>query len=674
MHNAKLTIQQHTINEPYAQLFTLIGNIDSDSQPALRNLYTLPSNTTTELNFSQVNRMNSIGLAELLKLIEHLQKNNITVRITSANQTIGLMFNQTGLTHLLNQDCPNASTAQPTTPNATAMLQLVFPQDRQASSQRIQLIGIIDASAAETFLPLYQIPKQSHIELDFSNVERINSMGLAQLLQLFEHWQKQQISIQVSHLNRMISVLFKMTGLTRFISDAAATNSTTLATTAQTPAFTPTSTADKVPHYVIQTPTLPPLHTAHHLALAAHAAQSAQPAHQLTQEHGLQIKTVHQTEPNTHHFELIGIIDATALPCLQSLWAVPPYTTAQLNFAQVLRVNSMGLAQLLKLFEYWQEQHIQIQIINTNRMIGILFKMTGLTRFLANNIEAAPTAPTPQHRAQTAAPTTGYSAPQHTLTPPIAALNSEKLNVWINAQSSQHIQAWQFFSTYLQQHLGRTFNLELIHGTATEHPKAIETMDIVYTNPFVAAQLQLTHHFQPCQRPLNQFEEVTVLIRADDTRQTLEDFQHSTCATTSANTTVYLQGRVILEEHPCNANTLNYVLTGHDIKALQLLLKGKADILFMLSQTYQSLSSLSKKSLRILGQSDTQCAYPMFLTAPQSMHLNTALHDVLLNMGLNSQGRQALAELGFSGWSKPSHEECAQLTQLYTRFNAHKTS
>lgn len=665
MHNATLTIQQHTINEPYSQQFTLIGNIDSNSQPALKNLYTLPANTTTELNFSQVNRMNSLGLAELLKLIEHLQKNNITVRITSANQTIGLMFNQTGLTHLLNQDSLTTATNQPTaelSPSATAMLHIIFPTDGQASPQRIQLIGNIDASAAETFLPLYRVPEQSHIELDFSKVERINSMGLAQLLQLFENWQKQHITIQVSHLNRMIAVLFKMTGLTRFITDAPSTASTKLATTPQTPSFTPASTTNKAPHYIIQTPTLPPLHTPHYLTL------SAQPEHQLTQENGLHIQPVAHAEPHKHHFDLIGIIDATALPILQRLWLVPPNSHAQLNFAQVLRVNSMGLAQLLKLFEHWQEQQIQIQIINTNRMIGILFKMTGLTRFLTDNTDATPTA-APQHPAQSAA---DYSAPQHAA--PATAINSAKLNVWIHVQSSQHIHAWQFFSTYLQQHLDKTFNLELMHGTVTEPSKPIETMDIVYTNPFIATQLQLMHHYQACQRPLNQYEEVTILIRANDTRQSLEDFQHSTCAATSANSTVYLQGRFILEETPGNANTIHYVFTGHDIKALQLLLKGKADILFMLSQTYQGLSSLSKKSLRILGQSETKCAYPMFLTAPHNAHINTTLHDVLLNMGLNSQGRQALAELGFSGWSNPTHDECAQLAQLYTRFNANQTS
>jgi len=45
---------------------------------------------------------------------------------------------------------------------------------------------------------------------------------------------------------------------------------------------------------------------------------------------------------------------------------------------------------LLKLFEHWQKQDISINVTNVNRMIGVLFKMTGLTRFLNDEQKSAP--------------------------------------------------------------------------------------------------------------------------------------------------------------------------------------------------------------------------------------------------------------------------------------------
>jgi anti-anti-sigma regulatory factor len=82
-------------------------------------------------------------------------------------------------------------------------------------------------------------------------------------------------------------------------------------------------------------------------------------------------------------FNLIGTIDVDSIAALETLYVLPEGCTVELDFSLVQRVNSMGLAQLLKLFEHWQKRDTQIHVSNTNRMIGVLFKMTGLTRFLA---------------------------------------------------------------------------------------------------------------------------------------------------------------------------------------------------------------------------------------------------------------------------------------------------
>jgi anti-anti-sigma regulatory factor len=98
----------------------------------------------------------------------------------------------------------------------------------------------------------------------------------------------------------------------------------------------------------------------------------------------LQIQPQPSYETLAQQFTLIGTIDVNAIPALETLYVLPPHGSVELDFALVQRINSMGLTQLLKLFEFWQKRHIGIRVTNANRMVGVLFKMTGLTRFLVD--------------------------------------------------------------------------------------------------------------------------------------------------------------------------------------------------------------------------------------------------------------------------------------------------
>jgi ABC-type phosphate/phosphonate transport system substrate-binding protein len=117
-----------------------------------------------------------------------------------------------------------------------------------------------------------------------------------------------------------------------------------------------------------------------------------------------------------------------------------------------------------------------------------------------------------------------------------------------------------------------------------------------------------------------------------------------------------------------SATQLNYTFSGHDIKALQMLLKGQADILFMSSETYNGLSSLTRNMLRKIDQSETGFAFHLFCAAPHCTNVGKAVAEVLLNMGQNSQGRQVLADLGLDGWSKPKQDEINMLAMLFNRY------
>jgi ABC-type transporter Mla MlaB component/ABC-type phosphate/phosphonate transport system substrate-binding protein len=370
----------------------------------------------------------------------------------------------------------------------------------------------------------------------------------------------------------------------------------------------------------------------------------------------LQIQPQPSKQVLAQQFSLIGTIDVEAIASLETLYVLPANCAAELDFSLVQRVNSMGLAQLLKLFEHWQKQAISINVTNVNRMIGVLFKMTGLTRFLSDSQVSTPAVQMPTQTINAAPVTTAD-----------AVANSEgKLKLWVNAQNSYQMNGWYFFNTYLQRQLERDVHLELVHGAMSEQHNKIEQMDIVFTSPFEATRLLMEHNFHPLLHPLNQTDEVTLLVRADDTRQKISDFTGGKVITASPDNFVYLLGRFLMEE--ASATQLNYTFSGHDIKALQMLLKGQADILFMSSETYNGLSSLTRNMLRKIDQSETGFAFHLFCAAPHCTNVGKAVAEVLLNMGQNSQGRQVLADLGLDGWSKPKQDEINMLAMLFNRY------
>lgn len=379
-----------------------------------------------------------------------------------------------------------------------------------------------------------------------------------------------------------------------------------------------------------------------------------------------------------HCILLTGSVDVEAAGILDSLAELPAdCRCVELNLVSVQRINSMGLAHLLKLFEQWQAQNRQIRVTNANRMISVLFKMTGLTHYLHNPTNPAnpqPTLKTPVPTTEKPLANTDASVaisrkvldPTPKASPP--SLPSRKLKFWVSVQNSQQLHGWYFFNTYLQRQLGREIHMELIHGPIPETRLREVSMDMVFCKPFDAARMLLEQQFQPIVCPVDQSDEVTLLARVDDPRIELSAYQNGIAATATQEDFVYLLGRFLLEEDESALRDLDYQFLGCDIKTLQALIKGHADIVFLLSESYRSLSGLTKRKLRVLDQSDTQFAFHLFCLAPHCLELAESLETVLLGMQDNYQGRQILRDLGMTSWSKPARDEIDMLTQLYRRY------
>lgn len=367
----------------------------------------------------------------------------------------------------------------------------------------------------------------------------------------------------------------------------------------------------------------------------------------------LSIKPV-AADQDQYCYECAGYIDAAAESGLGALRELPATRGSKvvLDFREVERVTSMGLTLLLKLFEEWENGGAKVQVRNLNRMISVLFKITGLGRYMEGGA-AEEIAPKPMFAA---------AAPQARVAPDGAG---GKLRFVASMQTGAQLSGWYVFNTYLQRRLQRAIGFEQLPQGELLTPEA--RVDLFYAKPFEACTLIRQRGFNPLLRAIGEADEVVVVARADDTRS-LADFAGAALSTAAQNSFVYLLGRFLLDEMDCDSSTFRYEFAGNEIKALQYLLKERADLMLMLKKTYHGLSNLNRSATRVLEQSDTQFAFHLFCTAPYLGGLNEALTTVLKDMASDEQGSQILDDIEISGWQPPEPAEVDMLLRLYDRY------
>lgn len=364
--------------------------------------------------------------------------------------------------------------------------------------------------------------------------------------------------------------------------------------------------------------------------------------------------TIQEIAGKDFHYNFIGSIDAHSLEVLDSLAALPAGVHVLLDFSAVERVNSMGLSLLLKLFEDWERKKICVEVQHLNRMVNMLFKITGLGRFVktegqaetaVGNLPVSPEAPRQtDHKANTAAPV------------------RDKLNFVASLQSGQQLTGWYLLNTYLQRKLKKA-----IHFEQSQSVPEGDSTDILFAKPFEACLLMKDYGFVPVMRPIAEADEVVILTRADETRA-LTDYEGVVVGTATKDSFVYQLGRFLCDENGLDSTKFSFEFAGNEIKALQTLIRKKCDLVFMLKKTYEGLSSFSRNSVRKLDESQTDFACHLFCVAPHLQAEASALTEVLLDMANDEQGQLILPDIQVQGWVRPEAGELKMLQMVYDRY------
>jgi anti-anti-sigma factor len=354
-------------------------------------------------------------------------------------------------------------------------------------------------------------------------------------------------------------------------------------------------------------------------------------------------------------FDCVGSIDAHAAAVIEDFRDRINGINVVLDFARVERVNSMGLSLLLKLFEEREQQGARVQVRNLNRMTNMLFKITGLGRFVEGHVGdgSSPLRIEPVTVSRVAS---DHSAAK---LPPDATLK-----FMANLQTGQQLSGWYLLNTYLQRRLERPIHLEQPQLGKDLRESSV---DLLFSKPFDACSLINNQGFVPLMRPVGDADEVVILMRAGDPRK-LGDLNRPDVVTVSKTNFVYILGRSLCDDAGLDSAGFNYQFAGNEIKALQTLVKGKADVLFMLKKTYEGLSSFARGSTRLIDESATNFAFHFFCAAPYLKELHEPLIQVFTEMGDSEQGRQVLNDIQIEGWRRPDEGEIQMLQRLYTLY------
>lgn len=361
-------------------------------------------------------------------------------------------------------------------------------------------------------------------------------------------------------------------------------------------------------------------------------------------------------------FDCIGSIDAQAGPVLEDFRDKINGTDVLLDFAQVERVNSMGLSLLLKLFEESETSGTRVQVRNLNRMTNMLFKITGLGRFVEGQGDGRTSTEQTGDPVQPLQPIQSSDADANNMSRKPAP--GSTLKFMASLQTGQQLSGWYLLNTYLQRRLEQPIHLEQPQLGQDMNEVSV---DLLFSKPFDACSLIKNQGFTPLMRPIGDADEVVILMRADDPRK-LEDITQPEVVTVSQYNFVYILGRSLCDENGLDSKSFNYQYAGNEIKALQTLVKGKADVLYMLKKTYNGLSSFARGATRLVDESTTNFAFHFFCAAPYLSELHQPLVEVFSEMGDSEQGRQVLSDIQIDGWCQPDEGEIHMLQRLYNLY------
>ncbi len=227
------------------------------------------------------------------------------------------------------------------------------------------------------------------------------------------------------------------------------------------------------------------------------------------------------------------------------------------------------------------------------------------------------------------------------------------------------ISGWYIFNTWLQKAIGVNIHLELVNNFS-ELGKLIDSdkVDLIYANPFDMSKLIREKSFLPVTKPVGKVDESVIIIKSDSDIESVESLKSGVKVSITDAPDVNMVGAIMLESADIYANHFEKINCSNNITIAKNVINGESEIGFMLADSYDELSSLVKKQLKLLIRSKIDLLHHTFLISPRLSEMFKSIQTALVALDGDDKGNKLLNSLELEKWLAMETEEAEFMIDL----------
>lgn len=168
----------------------------------------------------------------------------------------------------------------------------------------------------------------------------------------------------------------------------------------------------------------------------------------------------------------------------------------------------------------------------------------------------------------------------------------------------ENFSGWHMFNTLLQRRTNSRIRLLLPVDNAEESIMLIKNqVDLIYANPFDAAELIRKRGYLPVVKPIGQHDEMIIATYASSPYHHSDELCENCSILATNNHDVRLIGLRLLESATLSEKSVRWLDVATFQAAARRLINLEADAAFFLASAYHTFSSNTKQKMRVLMES-----------------------------------------------------------------------
>lgn len=226
--------------------------------------------------------------------------------------------------------------------------------------------------------------------------------------------------------------------------------------------------------------------------------------------------------------------------------------------------------------------------------------------------------------------------------------------------SPDRFSGWYMLNTLLQKRSSFGIHLLMPADRAEQARMLAEhDVDLVYANPFDAANMVRAHGYRAFARPRGQSDEMVIATSATSPLSTVEDLKSGDAIALTNNTDVKLIGLRLLEPADLSEVDLSWQEVDSYQAVARQVLSAQVAAGFFLADAYHGFSRMTRERLKVLVESRLRDITHVLLAHPRIDTELPLIRDALLGVSADAGGADAdvLQALGIPEGFEPMEDE-----------------